>query len=277
MISMSAALKAHYAQEITTLATCWKVIKPSGQVLGFTSASVDLVFEGVAYLAASGYKASTVQTSSEFNVDNLELQGAISSDTITDADLLSGAWDYAQVELFEVNYLDLSMGKRSVRSGSLGQITTGRVGFKAELRGLMQALQQPVGRVYGDTCDATLGDVRCGVNLAAFTFNGTVTGVGDRRTFYATMSQVTTYFDFGRLTFLTGLNANRTSTVRFYTAPNVFVLQLELLSDLAVGDTFSVVAGDDKSLATCACKFNNASRYRGFFTSPGNDRMLSGT
>jgi len=277
--TISTALKAHYAQETTTLATCWKVTLVNGTILGFTSNSSDLVIGGITYLAASSYVPSTVQTSSALNVDNLEVASIMSSSTITDADLMAGVWDYAAIQIFEVNYLDLTMGSRIIRTGHIGQVSTGRQAFHAELRGMMQALQQTVGRVYGDTCDATLGDARCGLNLAAFTFTGTVSSVADGRTFTGTPStaQVSTYFDAGQLTFTSGLNAGLTREVRNYVSPNSFVTQLEFPFPIAAGDTFSVVAGDDKSIITCECKFNNSVNFRGFVTVPGQDRMLSGT
>jgi uncharacterized phage protein (TIGR02218 family) len=277
MNSISTALKAHYAQETTTLASCWKVTLTNGTILGFTGNSSDIVYQGVRYLAATGHIPSAVQTSSELNVDNLEVAGLLSSASITDSDLNNGVWDFAQVQLFEVNYMDLTMGHRVIRTGTLGHVKTGRQSFQAELRGLMQSLQQTVGRIYGDTCDATLGDARCGVNLVPFTFNGTVSTSSDARTFTATMAQATGYFDFGQITWLTGANAGRKSEVRTHVNPNLFTLQLSLPVAPAIGDTFSIVAGDDKSIVTCECKFNNSANFRGFVTFPGQDRMVSGT
>ena len=277
MNNISSALKSHYAQETTTLATCWEVTLVNGTVLGFTSNSSDLVFNGVTYSAASGHIPSAVQTNSSLAVDNLEVSGILASPSITDADLNTGLWDYAKVQLFEVNYMDLTMGSRIIRTGILGQVTTDRNAFKAELRGLMQYLQQPVGRVYGDTCDATFGDARCGLSLTPFTFSGTVTSVSDLRTFSATMSNPSGYFNFGQITFTSGANINRTGEVRSFIAPNLFTTQLQFPFSISIGDTFAAVSGCDKSLVDCDVKFNNSINFRGFFTVPGLDRMLSGT
>jgi uncharacterized phage protein (TIGR02218 family) len=43
---------------------------------------------------------------------------------------------------------------------------------------------------------------------------------------------------------------------------------------LAAGQTFSVRAGCDKRIATCATKFANAANFRGFPTIPGQDTVL---
>ncbi len=290
MNNISTALAAHYAQDTTTLASCWRVTLTNGTVLGFTSSSSNIVFPPsvtyggiqigaqVTYLAATGHIPSAVVTGSDMSVDNLEVSGILNSLTITDAALLTGIWDYAQILLFEVNWADLTMGCRIVRSGTIGQVSTGRSTFTAELRGLMQNLQQTVGRVYGDTCDATFGDARCKFNASTVTSTGTVTSVADNRTFTASgLTAISEYYNFGLVTFTSGLNIGRNAEVRNWVAPNSFVMQLEFPYNIAIGDTFSVIAGCDKSLITCEATFNNSANFRGFFTVPGMDRMVTGT
>jgi uncharacterized phage protein (TIGR02218 family) len=72
-----------------------------------------------------------------------------------------------------------------LRYGALGEIRRGKVAFTAEVRSLAHVLNQPVGRAWQATCDAALGDARCGVDLdaPAFKANGTVTDVLRDRAF----------------------------------------------------------------------------------------------
>jgi len=280
MNNISVALAAHYAQDTTTLATCWKVTLSNGAILGFTSASANVVYGGVTYLSAAGHIPSTVVTGSDLSVDNLEVAGILNSPAITDADLMSGKWDYASVLLFEVNWADLTMGARIIRAGTIGQVSTGRATFTAELRGLMQNFQQTIGRVYGDTCDAIFGDSRCMFNAASVTTSGSVTSVSDGRTFSSNIATTTGLYNFGYITFTSGANIGRGGDVRTYnnvSSSGNFVLQLTMPFPIAVGDTFNAVAGCDKSLITCEAAFNNSINFRGFFTVPGMDRMLTGT
>jgi hypothetical protein len=53
--TISAALAQHLAGEGTTLATCWRITRRDGVVLGFTDHVRDLEMDGVTYKAASGY------------------------------------------------------------------------------------------------------------------------------------------------------------------------------------------------------------------------------
>jgi uncharacterized phage protein (TIGR02218 family) len=43
---------------------------------------------------------------------------------------------------------------------------------------------------------------------------------------------------------------------------------------MAEGDTFEVVAGCDRTFATCKSKFNNVRNFRGFPHIPGRDEGL---
>jgi hypothetical protein len=186
MKTVSAALKAHLAQETTTLATLWLITRTDGTVFGFTDAASDVVFGGVTFLAATGYSPTNIQTTAALNVDNLEVVSVLDSATITEADMMAGLWDYAAVQIMLVNYLDLSMGSMALRRGWLGQIKTGRSQFTAELRGMAQPLQQAIGRVCLPACDADLGDARCGVNLAALAVTGSVTSLISQSAFLDT-------------------------------------------------------------------------------------------
>lgn len=177
MKTISTAYSAHLQSEVTTIATCWKATLQNGKVLGFSSHTSDIVFGGVTYQAAAGFTPSTIAGNSTLAVDNLEVVGLLDSAVITEADLQAGLWDYAAVEIFEVNYADLTMGSMKLIKGNLGEVKIGRQQFSAELRGLSQKLQQVIGQIYSPSCRADLGDAKCGINLASYTVTGTVGSV----------------------------------------------------------------------------------------------------
>lgn len=181
MRTIAAALAAHIAGEVTTLATCWRVTLVNAEspatVKAFTDHDANLIIDGTTYLAASGYTASDVDTAAALNVDTLEVVGFISSPAITEADLLAGLWDYAAVDIFLVNWASVADGKIWQRTGHLGEVTLNRGQFHAELRGLMQHYTASLVELTSPTCRANLGDSRCQVAMGAFTVTGTVTSV----------------------------------------------------------------------------------------------------
>lgn len=281
MKTISVALQAHLAGEVAPRAMLWKVTRADDQVFGFTNYDQDIELAGVSYEAASGFTASAIESSASLAVPNGEVQGFLDSTAITEADLLAGLWDFAQVEVYLCNPDDLTQGTVQLRRGWLGEVRLGRGTFTAELRGMMQALQQQVGRIVAPACDADLGDARCGVDLDVLT-NGRVTATVDsaasaRLFTTAALTQATGWFAGGLVSWSTGANAGRSMEVKTFTLGGAVELVLPMPSAIVAGDEFTISAGCDKTLATCKAKFANAINFRGFPHLPGIDRVLSGT
>lgn len=273
------ALLNHLQGETTQLAYLWLVTRKDGQVFGFTSHDADIALGGVTYLARSGFDASQISTSADLAVDNMQVGGLLISNVITDDDLLNRIWDYAEVRLSRCKWSDPAAGVEKIRLGWLGEVSLSKYGFKTELLGLMQKLQQPVGRAYMAECDTDLGSTRCKVNILTFTVTGTVTSAASLNTFAdSTKSQADGWFKGGKLTWLTGANAGRSMEVKAFTsAGGVFELQEGMQGLISPGDTYSVYAGCNKVRdLDCLSKFNNTINHRGFPVKPTEDRLQSG-
>ena len=146
-----------------TLARCWLVSTTYGQVYGFTSHTRDITYQGTTYSSILGFQSSDVRTTDNLTTDNLSVQSFLSN---ADEQLIAaGVFDHAYVEMFLVNYLDLTMGKIIEKTGTLGEITRSDGVSDFELRGLTQMLDVKIGRVFNINCDADLGDDRCKVTI----------------------------------------------------------------------------------------------------------------
>lgn len=273
---ISAALKAHYAQESTTLCRLLKITRQDGAIYGFNSSPSDITYGGLIYLSTVGFDDTAVATTAALNVDNLEANFFIDGVIITEAEVLAGKWDLSAFLIVEINYRDTSMGHRHIKSGTIGTISTGRNTFKLELLGLTQRLQQNIGRLVMSECDATLGDARCGVDLAPFTFSASITAVTSGRVFTASdFTQAVDYFTAGKATFASGANIGVSMEIKYFAA-GVIELQQSMVGQILVGDTVTVIAGCNKQRPTCVTKFNNILNYRGFPDLPGSDALMSG-
>lgn len=277
MKTLSPALLAHYQLPVTTIATCWKCTLKDLSVLCFTNYIKNLVVDGRTYLASSGYRPSAVQTSSQLNVDNMEVEGVLDNDVIREIDLITGVWDYAQIEIFEVNYMNPLDGINILRTGTLGQIGIRRNTFVAELRGLLQGLQQPVGRSFGINCDADFGDTRCGINLATWTSTGSITSISGGRDLNCNLLQPSWNYGGGLLTMTSGVATGLTTGIKDNPTPGNIILYEPYPFTPSIGDTFTIKAGCDKSVTTCADIYSNIINFRGFPKLPGQDRLISGT
>lgn len=271
---ISGALLAHIQGEVTTLATCWKITpKSPGAVIGFTTHVDDLTISSVTYQSDVGsYSASIIRSTSDLSVDNLDLSAVFDSAAITEADLLAGKYDYAGVEIFAVNYADLTMGTLPLRAGTLGEVSAEGAKFLAELRGLAQALQQVIGRTYSKRCDADLGDSRCTVALAGFTVTGTVSSFTSRSVFVG--SSVPTRAG-GKFTWTSGLNNGLFMEVKSLSGSTITLWQ-PMPYAIVSTDAYSVYTGCDKLHSTCRDVFNNVVNFQGYaIFSPGPDKAFA--
>ena len=216
MKALPAGLQAHLDSGATTLAWCWRIARRDGVVLGFTDHDRSLTFGGTEFEPESGFAASELRAGVDLAVDAQDAEGVLSSDRITETDILDGRWDDAEVEVWRVNWQDVSEHVL-MRRGAIGQIRRGRLAFAAEVRSLAHVLGQTVGRTFQATCDAALGDARCGVDLddPAFCGSGSVTAlVGDRGfTASGLGSFAAGWFALGTLDLTSGANAGRTAEV----------------------------------------------------------------
>jgi len=272
--TISAGLATHLAGEVTTIATCWKATLSDGTVFGFTNHTDDLTVSSQLYKASTGQSATAIASNADLAVDNLDVIGFLDSAVITEADINRGRWDYASIEIFQVNYADLTQGTLKQRAGRLGEIRLSRAEFIAELRGLAQNLQQLIGQIYSASCRADFGDARCGLTLASYTFSGTVTTGGSTRTFTDSgRAEASDYFGAGKVTWVTGANAGYSMEVKSFAA-GVFTLQLPMAQTITAGDTYTASAGCRKRFDTdCKTKFSNVVNFRGEPHVPGNDQM----
>lgn len=272
MRSASAGLTEHLAQETTTLAWCWKITRADAQVFGFTTHDRDLTVSGVTYAADTGLSASAAQARTGASVDNLEVVGFLDSAAIDEADLLSGLWDGAEVELSLINWADTSQGAIIVQTGRIANVSLRGQQFTAELMSLSQTLNRTVGRLMARRCNASLGDARCGVTLATYTVSGTATAAStDAQTFSASDLPASLG---GLLTWTSGANAGRAMEVK-QASGGVITLALPMPDAIGSGDAYSVSAGCDKNLSTCRDTFGNVVNFRGYPHIPGPDATLS--
>ena len=273
-------LQAHLDEGTTTLAWCWRIVRADGVTLGFTDHDQTLTFDGTDFEPESGFAASEVRSGSDLSVDAQDAQGVLSSDRITETDILDGRWDNAAVEVWRVNWTATSQ-RLLMRRGAIGQIRRGRLAFVAEVRSLAHVLGQTVGRTFQATCDAALGDARCGVNLEAPAFKGSgaiIDMMRDRAfTALGLGGFISGWFTFGTLDWTSGANGGRRAEVLAHDlVDGVAILTLleAPVRAIAGTDTFTIRAGCDKRIATCGTKFANVANFRGFPNIPGQDAVL---
>ena len=276
MKSLPTGLQAHLDSGTTTLAWCWKITRCDGGVFGFTDHDLALTFAGTLFEPESGFVPSEIRAGQDFSVDAQDVEGALSSDRITETDILDGRWDNAEVEVWRVNWTSVDQ-RVLMRRGNLGDIRRGRTSFVAEVRSLAHWLNQTVGRTYQFSCDADLGDARCGVNLSSplWSATGTVATLSGSRGFTSAAlgSFAADNFTLGVVSWTSGANAGRKAEIASFAGGAITLFEAPV-RPITIGDAFLATAGCDKQFATCSAKFGNGVNFRGFPHMPGEEAVL---
>lgn len=339
MKSLTGPTLTSIAKNVITRTLCWEITsRITNETRRFTAHSKDLLVGSTVYSSALGFTPTEVTTSLNLAVDNLEVEGFLTSGGFTRDELLSGVWDFSVVRIFSIDYLAPNDGEIKFRKGWSGQVQFTQSTFTAEVTGITQRLRTKFLRTFQPMCDFDLGSsgkpASCRVRLdppvwtastavtvrltrqaetgsvvkpttpngrhfkctvagttggteptwnttigatttdgtatweaiQALTLTGTVTAVTSNRIFTDSgRTEASQFWQFGKLTWLTGNNAGLALEVK--SSLNTGVVELSQLAwlDIQIGDTYQIEAGCDKSLVShCNGKFDNGENYGGF-------------
>ncbi|SDW48907.1 DUF2163 domain-containing protein [Roseicitreum antarcticum] len=274
-------LQAHLESGATTVARVWLLTRADGVVMGFTDHDRDLHFGGVVYRAGAGLTARALEQTTGLSVDNSEAVGALSDGALTEADIRAGRYDGATLEIAEVNWAAQSQ-RRVVFRGTLGEVSHQGGAFRAELRGLTEALGVAGGRIYQADCTAVLGDAACRFDLSVPGYRTEAALLASDDGCVLRLPALPGFddlwFEGGRVQVMSGAAMGQTGVIkadRVQGAARVIELWQALGALPARGDLLRLDAGCDKRAATCRLKFANMVNFQGFPHIPGEDWLMA--
>lgn len=296
MKNFTTALKNHYALPVTTRALCVRFTRRDGVVIGATTHTRSLTIDGVSYDPDNASTFGNLHSAEAMAVSNSQLSGPLDSLGADLIDVLEGRWNNCEVYAFEINYksppttLAVSAGAPKdfnvLFKGWFGNWQTTDVAFSVELRSLAQKLNVNIGAQILPSCRHHLGDINayeepvagsfCGVDLGPLIVTSTITDVESRRAFLdSARAEADGEFTYGWVHFVTGLAAGLRADVKKYTTGRIELTE-PLWRELAVGDTYRMAPGCDKSFNGGCTKYNNKTRFGGFPYVPGQDAVVRG-
>jgi uncharacterized phage protein (TIGR02218 family) len=260
-----------FAGDLETVATFWRVIRRDGVTLGFTTHDNDLWSGGVLHRAAPGMVPSAIRRSADLEPDSAEVEGALSHDSISPADLSSGRFDGARVV---IGLVDWQTGEtQPLYRGTIGTVSGEAGGFVAELQSRKAELFiDPVPRT-APSCRAAFCGPGCSLSGARYTHEAVVTErnvAANTVTFIAGAAPAN--FVGGVLRWFDGPHAG-TSMGIVAVAGSALLLDIPIDPALTAGMRASLREGCDRTLDTCAVRFNNAVNFQGEPFLPGNDHV----
>lgn len=260
-----------FREDLETVATFWRVLRTDGVTLGFTSHDRDLWFEGVLHRASPGMVPSSIKRSADFEPDSAEVEGALSHESISAADLAAGRFDGAQVR---IGLVDWESGEtRTLYRGAIGMVMEQDGSFTAELVSRKaELLRDPVPRT-SPACRAVFCGPGCNLPPERYSHEAILVSVdaNTNSVILATGAELASLVG-GTLRWLDGPLSGATMTI---TGVTESALQLDSPVDATTppGARAILREGCDHTLATCSERFENAANFRGEPFLPGNDLL----
>lgn len=261
-------LLAHKASRITTRCRLMKLKCRDGDVYGLANLDVDVPFNDLSgdgdsngeinYLSTQSISPMTLSAAAGTSVDNSSFRSVVvdlMALGLTEDQLRAGKLDYADVWVYEVNYLDLTPGRREIKGrGKTGIVTLEGREFSTELRTLTQHYKQGIGAVTSIYCRALFGSMPIGTGgeqpeerypcgkpwvWTAFTITEVSGTEADRIFAVSGPAAATGFYEPGVLRMISGDNAGYEVEVETYTSDSdgkVIAISLPAYFDFAVGD-----------------------------------------
>jgi uncharacterized phage protein (TIGR02218 family) len=187
---------------------------------------------------------------------------------------VNNLFDAANVKVYTAympmnNYGNVSNGIETKFVGTITKITSiNRVMVEFDVADPLYLLNMKVpSRLIQTGCPWSFADSNCAVSggAAGFTQNFTAKSGSTAWTLtpVSAFSQAAGYFTQGVVKCLTGSNAGLSQTVKAHDGSGNLQLTVPWLIAPSAGDTFSVIAGCDKTVTTCTQKFNNKIHFGG--------------
>lgn len=258
-----------FSQDLETVATFWRVLRRDGVALGFTTHDGDLWFDGLLHRAAPGMVPSAIRCSADLEPDSAEIEGALTHDAISAADLAAGRYDGAQIHVGLVDWETLEA--HFIYEGSIGEVTEDSGKFNAVLRSRKADLAIDAVPRTSPTCRARFCGDECSLSAVRFTHPAVVSACDvNANTVTLTTGAAPADLAGGELRWLDGpLAGGRTRIIDH--AGGALLLASPLGMGIPAGTRVVVREGCDRTLATCQDRFGNAINFRGEPFLPGND------
>tara|TARA_R110000787_G_scaffold42303_8_gene104003 strand:+ start:2894 stop:6394 length:3501 start_codon:yes stop_codon:yes gene_type:complete len=201
------------AKSRTRVCRCYEIIRADSVRFLLTDNSTPISFRGSTWSPMS-FDSSATRRELGMKASSRELSGFISSDKITVEDLRAGRYQHATITEYIIDWRYPHLRPLLETRHTIQQTTYSGEHWEADVQGLPYQLKSKVGEVYGRTCKRTLGDEYCRATFVTQINKTVLDAVTPRRTVYLLNTELSVvtddYFAMGKLTWLTGNNAQMT-------------------------------------------------------------------
>lgn len=281
---MTATLSTDFANHLKDRSQnrCWllRLLLADGAEMGFTDHNRVIPFDlgagEIDYRPDLGMVLSNVQTGIGLDAGNFEVTFPITDEgPFTVSAVTGGRFNRAEARLAQVIWSNLGAGTRKFMLGNAGEWRVEGGKAISEVRDGRDRLNQTVGRILQNQCDADYADqVRCFATPTEI--DAVVTAVIDAMRFSVsfTGSYADAFFNRGKAAFTSGGNAGtRPITVESWTSAGAITLFMPLVEAPEVGDELTVTDGCARTADACMAH-GQILNFRGFREVPGTKALV---
>jgi len=256
----------------------------NGQILRYTSADFDINYAGNIYSHKNaGIARSDMSWQTGLSVDDVTVEmNPGMNDTIGSVPLAhafrNGTFDGAEIQLDMAFYKEgwenepLILGKLFVGNVDVEEVSGSYV--KLNIKSLTELLNTSFpSDIYQTACHYSLYGTGCNVARANFSEDLTIQKDSTKKQLICSPTKSDGYYQNGIVLFTNGANVNVKKSVKLYSS-GMITLSTPLQYAPQVGNTFTIFAGCDKTMATCKNKFNNLDNFSGTPFIPSPDSSL---
>ncbi len=232
-----------------------------------TSHDTDLVVGGFTYLKTPGFSLSRYTLRNGGAPATLDVDIPFSDDgPIYSDDVRHGGWRGATFTAWIADVGSSPISTEILMDGYVGLTAfSDRLSGTMELVTLADKLKDVVLFRIQPKCSFRFGDRFCGVDETVWRQSAVVTAVTSRKKFTSPETPPSgKTFIHGKVTWLTGDNANREGWIRTWdVSTGLFELVTEFPFEIQISDTFYALPGCPKTRVACD-SFDNIDRFPGF-------------
>ena len=183
--------------KVTTFCTLWKLSFPHRADIYLTDHDAVIHYDGAQYSPQLSADKTLSESKTGLSVDMGGLRTSLTLPDVSSQDIRDGLFDGAQLSEFRHDWR--SGETELVQSGRLGEVTISGDDVSIEWLGQASLLDQSTGRVFSRQCDASFGDIRCGLDKNNFS-----EGTTCPRSFQACRDQFSNTINFRGFPYLLG-------------------------------------------------------------------------
>ena len=169
----------------------------------------------------------------------------------------------SNIKIFLIDISKVKYKKLIINQGYLENIQIIDNIFKAKISTFFNQFNKKFTHTFSQNCRAKFCDKKCKLNAQDYTFYGKIEKIISKNSFFDIKRiEKDFYFNYGIVTFLTGINKGLSFEVKnFKNSITELILPSEF--KLCEVEKYFIIAGCDKSFTTCSNKFKNSLNFRG--------------